>query len=338
MNETAMNARQPQVLQQPGDPNIYLQVMGQWYFYDPRTQPLGEGAMGTVYLGFSCHTHQRIAVKRVKDIYANHKTIRERARQEASLSFSHPNLVQMIGLCEWEPDHGPIFILSTYVAGITLEAHVKEQLARLPTEERAEKIANEICYVLDALQYLHARGVVHRDIKPSNIMLENGTTVKLMDLGIARMNGGNKYSSYGFIGTPQYAAPEQILRESQNIEINGKTDIYSLGVTFYELLAGVNPFQSEVEAEILTNQMTKKLPPHELIPKKLYRVLLKATEKDPARRYANALDFKAAIRQAFDDVGTPDWTDWMRRHANLLVICGMAILFILAIILILLLG
>lgn len=334
-----MNAMQPQVLQRPGDPNIYLQVMGQWYFYDPRTRPLGEGAMGTVYLGFSCNTNQRIAVKRVKDIYANHKTIRERARQEASLSFSHPNLVQMIGLCELEPDKGPIFILSTYVAGITLEAHVKDQLAGLPSEERAEKIANEICYVLDALQYLHTRGVVHRDIKPSNIMLENGTTVKLMDLGIARMNGGNKYSSYGFIGTPQYAAPEQILRESQNIEINAKTDIYSLGVTFYELLTGINPFQSEVEAEILTNQMTKKLPPDELIPKKLYRVLLRATEKDPSRRYVNALDFQTAIRQVFDDRGKPEASlgDWLRMHANILVMAGVAILFAMAIILILLL-
>ena len=170
-------------------------------------------------------------------------------------------------------------------------------------------------------------------------MLENGTTVKLMDLGIARMNGGNKYSSYGFIGTPQYAAPEQILRESQNIEINGKTDIYSLGVTFYELLTGVNPFQSEIEAEILTNQMTRKLPPHELIPKKLYRVLLKATEKDPARRYPNALDFKAAIRQVFDDRGhgKPNLGDWLQQHANLLVISGLAALFVIAIILILLL-
>ena len=103
-----------QVYQREGDPFIYLYVNQQWYCYNPQDPPLGSGAMGTVYLGFSCNTNERIAVKRVKDEYANNRMIRERARQEASLSFSHPYLVKMIGLCEYEPDRGPIFILSNY--------------------------------------------------------------------------------------------------------------------------------------------------------------------------------------------------------------------------------
>ncbi len=289
---------QQQVLQREGDPRIYLQVMGQWYYYDPNSVPLGDGAMGTVYLGFSCSSNQRIAVKRVKDMYANNRMIRERARQEASLSFSHPNLVQMIGLCEITPNYGPIFILSGYVAGITLDVHVKEQLNGLSQEDRVEKISNEICHVLDALHYLHSRGVVHRDVKPSNIMIENGYVVKLMDLGIARLNGGNKYSSFGFIGTPQYAAPEQILRDSDNSEINAQTDIYALGVTFYELITGKNPFKTDVEAEMLARQIKMKLPYDKRIPKSLYNVILKATEKAPSRRYKSALEFKEAIINA----------------------------------------
>lgn len=300
-----------QVVQKEGDPRIYLNVMGQWYYYDPNSTPLGDGAMGTVYLGFSCNSNQRIAVKRVKDVYANNKMIRERAKQEASLSFSHPNLVQMIGLCEVAPNYGPIFILSGYVAGITLDAHVKEQLNLLPQEDRIEKISNELCKVLDALQYLHSRGVVHRDVKPSNIMIENGSVVKLMDLGIARLNGGNKYSSYGFIGTPQYAAPEQILRDSDNTEINAQTDIYALGVTYYELLTGKNPFKTEVEAEMLSRQIKMKLPYDKKIPRSIFNVILKATEKVPAKRYKSASEFKFAILDALQRSKENSIKDWV---------------------------
>ena len=297
-----------QVYQREGDPFIYLYVNQQWYCYNPQEPPLGEGAMGTVYLGFSCSTNERIAIKRVKDEYANNRMIRERARQEASLSFSHPYLVKMIGLCEYEPDRGPIFILSSYVNGITLEKHVKEQLKDFPQNERVEKISMDMCNILDALHYLHSKGVVHRDVKPSNIMLENGNTVKLMDLGIARMNGGNNYSRFGFIGTPQYAAPEQILRENEHMELTARTDIYALGVTFYELLTGINPFCSDIEAEVLSRQVSKPLPYNHAIPKRLFKAIRKATEKDASKRYVTALEFKMAILEALSDI--PSKTSW----------------------------
>lgn len=320
-----------QVVQKEGDPRIFLNVMGQWYYYDPNSKPLGDGAMGTVYLGFSCNSNQRIAVKRVKDVYANNKMIRERAKQEASLSFSHPNLVQMIGLCEVAPNYGPIFILSGYVAGITLDAHVKEQLNLLPQEDRIEKISNELCKVLDALQYLHSRGVVHRDVKPSNIMIENGSVVKLMDLGIARLNGGNKYSSYGFIGTPQYAAPEQILRDSDNSEINAQTDIYALGVTYYELLTGKNPFKTDVEAEMLSRQIKMKLPYDKKIPRSIFNVILKATEKVPAKRYKSASEFKFAILEALEKSKENSIKDWIFNNWELLLGGFVAVLILLII-------
>lgn len=320
-----------QVVQKEGDPRIYLNVMGQWYYYDPNSTPLGDGAMGTVYLGYSCSSNQRIAVKRVKDVYANNKMIRERAKQEASLSFSHPNLVQMIGLCEVNPNYGPIFILSGYIAGITLDTHVKEQLNLLPQEDRIEKISNEVCKVLDALQYLHSRGVVHRDVKPSNIMIENGSVVKLMDLGIARLNGGNKYSSYGFIGTPQYAAPEQILRDSDNTEINAQTDIYALGVTYYELLTGKNPFQTKVEAEILSRQIKMKLPYDKKIPRSIYNVISKATEKVPSKRYKSASEFKFAILDALQRSRKNSIKDWILNNWKILLGGTVAILILLII-------
>lgn len=317
---------QSPVFQREGDPFIYLYVNQQWYCYNPSDPPLGEGAMGTVYLGFSCNTNQRIAVKRVKDEYANNKMIRMRARQEAGLSFSHPNLVQMLGICEYAPESGPIFILSGYVGGITLEKHVKEQLKELSLRDRADKISIEICNVLDALHYLHSRGVVHRDVKPSNIMLENGNTVKLMDLGIARMNGGNNYSSCGFIGTPQYAAPEQIMRDRDHMELTARTDIYALGVTFYELLTGVNPFCCDIETEVLSRQVTKPLPYDKQIPRNLFKVIRKATEKDPNKRYATAMEFKMAIMDSLRDDDFPKHP-WLTK-----VLCVLGVLILISII------
>lgn len=286
------------VAQRPDDPNIYLYVMGEWYCYNPQEPPLGSGAMGDVYRGFRCSNGAPIAVKRVKDAYANNKMIRERARQEASLAFRHPNLVEMIGCCEYAPDSGPIFLLSNFVDGVDVDKFVKGFAGSV---NRVEKICNVICSVLDALDYVHSRGVVHRDIKPSNIMIENGSNVRLMDLGIARMNGGNKFSSYGFIGTPEYSAPEQILREQNgsSVQIDATTDIYALGITLYELIAGKNPMACQAEAETLAKQMRDPLPSSPEIPKKLMRVIWKATEKEQSKRFQSALDFKNAIKDSF---------------------------------------
>lgn len=280
----------------PDDPYIYLWIMNEWYCYDPNSKPLGSGAMGTVYLGYRCSDGKEMAIKRVIDSYANNPMIRERAKQEASLAFRHDNLIEMIGYCEAAPNEGPIFLVSKFVKG----QNIDDYLSTLPDDEKkVEKISHAICQVLNALEYIHSRGVVHRDIKPSNIMVEDGSNIRLMDLGIARMNGGNSYSAYGFIGTPQYSAPEQILREKTGaVQINASTDIYALGITYYELLTGKNPFQSEVEADVLTRQIRDAIPFDYSIPKPIMKVILKATEKEQAKRYQTAAEFRAAIQTA----------------------------------------
>lgn len=325
------------VVQRKNDPYIYLYVMGEWYCYNPQEPPLGSGAMGDVYKGYRCKNGAVIAVKRVKDFYANNKMIRERARLEASLAFRHPNLVEMIGCCEYAPDNGPIFILSHFVQGIDIDKYVKS-FADLPN--RVEKICNAICYVLDALDYVHSRGVIHRDIKPSNIMVENGSNVRLMDLGISRMNGGNKFSSFGFIGTPQYSAPEQIKRNEGNTAnpINATTDIYELGITFYELLTGENPMDGESEAETLARQISEPLPANPAIPKKLMNVIWKATEKEQSKRYQTALEFKNAINSALlpDPPFSERVSNWMQNHlfVSVSIIVFIAALFFLIILLV----
>lgn len=284
------------VFQRPGDPYIYISVMREWYCYDPNSTPLGSGAMGTVYMGYKVSDGTPMAIKRVKDLYSNNPMIRERARQEASLAFRHPNLVEMIGYCEYAPNEGPIFLVSKFVSGKNVDEYVRDFLNG---EDRLEKISNIIFQVLDALEYVHSRGVIHRDIKPSNIMVESDSKIRLMDLGIARMNDGNQFSQFGFIGTPQYSAPEQILRDrARAVQINAATDIYALGITFYELLTGTNPFDSETDVDTLTRQLKDPLPYNEAVPKRIMEVIAKATEKEQSKRFQTALEFKSALQEA----------------------------------------
>lgn len=322
------------VVQRKNDPFVYLYVMGEWYCYnpyDPR-EKLGEGAMGIVYRGYRCSNGDVIAVKRVLPKYENNKMVRDRARLEASLAFRHPNLVEMIGCCEDNPNGGPIFLLSHFVQGDTIDKYIQ---GFSDSETRVTKVCNAICSVLDALDYVHSRGVIHRDIKPSNIMIENGSNVRLMDLGISRMNGGNSFSMDGFIGTPQYSAPEQIKRNEGNAAnpINATTDIYELGITFYELLTGENPMDCESDAETLSKQLTSPLPSNDRIPKKLMHVIWKATEKEQAKRFQTAHEFKSAINEALQP--TPTLWDtmslWIQDHLVVfmvaLAIIASAILF-----------
>ena len=212
------------------------------------------------------------------------------------LAFRHQNLVEMIGYCEYAPSGGPIFLVSKFVSGKNIDDYVSEYLNG---HDRVEKICNAIFQVLDSLEYIHSRGVIHRDIKPTNIMVEEDSNIRLMDLGIARMNDGNRFSQYGFIGTPQYSAPEQILRDkTRTVQINAATDIYALGITMYELLSGTNPFDTDTEVDTLTRQMRESLPAHEAIPKRVMSVILKATEKEQSKRYQTANEFREALKEA----------------------------------------
>lgn len=291
------------VVQRKGDPCIYLRVDDDWYAYDPYSTPLGSGAMGTVWKGYKVIIQngritfgERIAVKRVNERYENVRSVRDRARIEASMAFRHPNLIEMIGCCMMYPDKGPVWLLSNFVFGKEIDKY----LQMIPDgENKMNFVCNAMCQVLDALDYIHSRGITHRDIKPSNIMVEDGANVRLMDLGIARVSGGDKETFAGsFIGTPQYAAPEQIGGQ----ELSAATDIYALGVTFYELLTGYNPFDDENDDEngsaMLQRHLTMTLPKNEKIPKRLYEVLLKATAISQDKRYQSAMEFRVAIQES----------------------------------------
>lgn len=279
-----------------GSTRVFLNVGGVWYYYDAAQQPLGEGSTGVVYLGFNCETEDRVAIKRIKDPFTEIPQVRQCARYEASMVFHHPNILRMVGLCEAEEGVGPLFILSDYIAGITFEDHVKMRMQLFSAADRERRILADVRPILSGLQHMHDLGFVHRDVKPSNMMIDRGSRIKLTDLSIAARFGAGSVLEYAFTGTPEYAAPEQIPNgDGMPILIDGRADIYAFGVTLYELLTGTNPYVGATAEETLYNHKVLDLPEHPVLSASLYAILRRATDRDPARRYASAHELDEAL-------------------------------------------
>lgn len=278
--------------------NLISEKYERFSYCDQPNFRIGGGAMGEVFKGWKTDSpNEKVAIKRVYPRHAENPTIRSRAKYEASLSIDHPNLIKMLGYCEIPKSNGkgPIWIVSDFVNGNVISKIIE-------TVEPSFKVvvaSRMICSVCDALSCLHSQTppVYHRDIKPSNIMVENGRNVRVMDLGIATSDG----HSFGTIegkgfGTYPYAPPEQILGHRD--KVNQTSDIYSLGVTFYELLTNINPFAEGSDYDIIEKQVKMDLPYNDLIPKQLFKVISKATEKEQKNRYQSAEIFKLAIQNA----------------------------------------
>lgn len=278
---------------------VYLRTnFGEWYCYDRQDTPLGSGAMGTVYFGRSVKDrYDMVAIKKVAPDMAKIPAVRNRAKMEASLAFRHRNLIEMVGYCEEYDDYGPIFIISRLVQGVPLNKFV-EQFRNSP--DWVTRICRLVFPVMDALTYLHDKGIVHMDIKPSNIMVENGSNVRLMDLGIAYTAKLSSSGNGGLLGTPGYAAPEQYIQKGQtDITFTSVTDIYELGATLYDLLGGAKPYADGSES-------LKAIPG---VPRPVMKVLAKSLQKLPANRYQSAAEFKQALTEALSAKGkaTPGW-------------------------------
>lgn len=269
---------------------VYLYVNHVWYHFDSAQRPLGAGAMGTVYLGRNCADHRDlVAVKQVNPAYARLQPIRDRARLEASLAFRHRNLVEMIGCCEEGGLAGPMFIVSRLVQGVTIDRYVEKTFAGHP--DRINRIIKCMFPVLDALDYIHSKGIIHLDIKPSNIMVENGSNIRLMDLGIAYTHARPGASSAGLLGTPGYAAPEQYLKPGQtSLPFEPATDIYQTGATLYELIGGSKPYADDPDT-------LSRLPG---VPHHMMKVIARALEKEQGDRYSTARQFSVALRDAMN--------------------------------------
>jgi hypothetical protein len=260
---------------------------------------LGEGGCGRVYLAFDEELQRRVAVK-VPRLGPEHASLfLAEARTLAQLDHPHIVPVHDVGTT----DEGSCYVVSKFIQGSDL---AKRMVTGRPSfTESAALVAG----VAEALHYAHLRGVVHRDVKPGNVLLDASGKPFLADFGIAL-----KEKDFGkgtaFTGTPAYMSPEQARGEGQLVD--GRSDIFSLGVVLYELLTGRRPFRGETREEVLDQILrVEPRPPRQIddtIPPELERICLKALAKRPADRYTTARDLADELAQAARSSARPTFS------------------------------
>jgi serine/threonine protein kinase len=178
-----------------------------------------------------------------------------------------------------------------YLEGITLD-----NFCRKDKKLSVEKILNIIAQSLSALDYAHRQGIVHRDIKPSNIMIIEGGTVKITDFGLAKRVGAPLSQNGFLVGTPHYMSPEQV----DGKHLDGRSDLFSIGVVFYELICGIRPFDGETISTILKKILFEEPPiplePSPEMPSQIFDIIKKTLAKDPEERFQTAEEFTRAIK------------------------------------------
>ena len=257
---------------------------------------LGEGGMGDVYLAEHVSIKRKVAIKVLKPELVKNEEIRKRFKNEASMlaHLQHPNIVGLIDYVEQEDG---LFLIMEYVDGQDLDELVKEQQAPI-TIERAKKLMTQI---LEAFKYAHQNGIIHRDVKPSNVLITADDQIKVLDFGIAKLVGESQHNltkTGTQIGTVYYMSPEQV----KGKELDQRSDIYSLGVTFYELLSGVCPYRvMTTEYEIYDNIVKVPLLPLTTTMGeaygKVWSVIEKATEKETTDRFQNCEEFIRGLNE-----------------------------------------
>ncbi len=271
---------------------------------------IGRGGMGVVYRARDERLQRRVAIKVLPPELAFQDEIRQRFMREAQTAarLSHPNIVPIHGVDE---GGGLVYFVMGLVDGESLGARIKRR-GHLPAEE-VRRIMKETA---DALSAAHAFSVVHRDIKPDNILLE-GTRGRVMvtDFGIAKaLSAGSGATLTGAgvaIGTPAYMSPEQAAGER---EIDGRSDVYSLGIVAYQMVTGELPFQAPTVAGILMKQITEPAPMVTLkrpeIPEDLSLAISRCLEKDPENRWPTADALRRALETRTVTGYRPTGTGW----------------------------
>ena len=255
---------------------------------------LGQGGMATVYLAHHPQLDREVAIKVMHQNFLDDEGFVARFKREAQIvaRLSHPHIVPVY---DYDEHDGQPYLVMKYVQGWTL----KKQFIKDPLD--LDGVLGVITAIGDALNYAHEQGVLHRDIKPSNIVIDPEGIPYLTDFGLARLasSGESTMSADMLLGTPHYISPEQARGVKQ---LDGRTDIYSLGIVLYELLVGKVPFTGDSAFSIIHDHIYTALPKPSLVnpdlPPNVEAVLYKALEKQPNDRYETANDLVSALTDA----------------------------------------
>lgn len=252
---------------------------------------IGDGSMGEVYKATNLILEREVAIKVPHPELMRDPQIQTRFLSEAKTlaKLDHPNVATIYDCFSEEREY---FLVMEFIAGETLQ-QVIERCGTI-TWKKAVPL---FCQVLEGIGHAHSLNIIHRDIKPSNIMLKPNNQIKVMDFGIARVLGtAKKTRTKHIVGTLEYMSPEQV---EAKLELDNRTDLYSLGIVLYEMLTGNLPFSCESEYELMKAQVSQ-IPPaprefNSTIPDILERVVLRALEKDRKLRFKNAEEFREAL-------------------------------------------
>ncbi len=255
---------------------------------------LGRGGMGIVYLAIDVNLDREVAIKVLPAHLTEPSGVRDRFLREArtAAKLSHPNIVPVYRADEKD---GVVFFVMRHVDGESLAERLASHGAMVPLD--AARMLQQVALALD---YAHARGVIHRDIKPENILLERGTNSAVVtDFGIARLMEAAPATATGqVLGTVHYMSPEQVLGE----RVDGRSDVYSLGVVGFKAVTGQLPFDSRSATAVLVEHVTKEPPRVRSVgpgvPEALAGIIDRCLAKDRAARYQSAGELAAALDDA----------------------------------------
>jgi len=252
---------------------------------------VGSGGMADVWAAHDEQLGRKVALKLLYRRFARDAEFVERFRREAShaAGLQHPNVVSVYDRGEWE---GTYYIAMEFLEGTSLKQLVQAEGALDPA--RAIDITIQI---LKATRHAHRRGVIHRDLKPHNVIIDpSEDRAKVTDFGIARAGASDMTETGSIMGTAQYLSPEQ----AQGHAVSAASDVYAIGVVLYELLTGRVPFEGDTAVTVALKQVTEvPIPPSHINPvvsSALDAVVLRALEKDPAQRFADADEFIVALQ------------------------------------------